>query len=768
MGSEARARLGLAALLGATLLSFGSVFAKSDYMGPTLLGMLLSIGVTLLCRRFGAGPLMTMAASVALLAWYLVIVFEGRHTYYGLPTATAATGIARAVGRAIQTSNLDFAPVPARPGYVILTVVGMWLIATVGEVATFRWRRPLLASLPSIALFSFLLVIGRQSLAAFLLVVFITALLSYWGLEASHRLRSWGRWVGAWGNRPEAGESVTGRVARRMGYSCVAAALVAPVVLPAFGSGLLSWRNPTGRGEGPGTGAGFGGNTVSPFVDLKPKLLEQASDELFTVTAERPEYWRLLSLSDFDGERWTEAAAAESTVPAEGIMETLTPTAFERTLAQRFDLTNLVGVFLPAAGRASSITIEGDPRITRYNSATRHLEVDDGREVEGLQYTVTSKLPKVSFNGLSRAAVGHQTDEVYTGVASAVYTEVPDDLSPEVEALARRWTTGARSDFAKLVALQTHFQSDFTYSEDVEVDDSEDYLTTFLTETRTGYCQQFSTAFALLARTLGYPSRVSVGFLPGEPVTPDTYVVRGTDAHAWPEVFFEGYGWVRFEPTPRGQAQLPAYTVDSSPGAGAGPGGPAGQPGNVGQNPGRLGLDVTTANVDPRVGEGVEAPGRRDDYAWQETFARLARGLALGVLIFLLLVPVLKELKTRYRYARATSPSSTTAAAFNQFLDEAGELAGPRKASESAVAYALRLVAGGRVASDPAVRLATLYEVAEYSPAGASSGQAREATRLARRLRAGLWARASWVRRAALLFSPVRLRPTLKLKPSGR
>jgi transglutaminase-like putative cysteine protease len=766
VGSEARARLGLAALLAATLLSFGSVFSKSDYMGPTVLGVLLSIGMTLLCRRMGAGPLVTIAASVALLGWYLLIVFEGRHTFYGLPTLEAAAGVARAAGRAIQTSNLDFAPVPVRPGYVILTVVGMWLIATLGEVATFRWRRPLLASLPSIALFSFLLVIGRQSRTGFLLVVFIAALLTYWALESSHRLRSWGRWVGAWGDRPEAGHAVTGRVARRMGYSCVAAALVAPLVLPALGSGVLSWRNPTGTGAGPGAGAASSGNAISPFVDLRPKLLEQASEELFRVTAERPEYWRLLSLSDFDGERWTEAAAAESTVPPEGIIESPQPTAFERTLSQAFDLTNLEGPFVPAAGRPSSITFEGNPATTRFNAATRHLELDEG-DVQGLRYTVTSKLPKVSFTELNRTAAGNQTDQVYTGVTPAIYTELPDDLSPEVEALARRWTDEETSDFSKLIALQNVFQTEFAYSEEVEVDDSEDYLTTFLTETRTGYCQQFSTAFAMLARTLGYPSRVSVGFLPGEAVAPDTYVVRGTDAHAWPEVYFEGYGWVRFEPTPRARTELPAYTVESSPAGGPGAGGDLGGAGNQGPGQGALGEAVRTANLDPGSRRPEQAGNQAPtSYAWQETFARLARGLALGVLIFLLLVPLLKELEIRYRYRRATSPSSATAAAFAQFLDEAGELAGPRKPSESAVAYALRLVAGGRVAAEPAVRLATLFEIAEYSPAGVSSGQAREARRLARRLRSLLWARASWLKRASLLFSPVRLRPSLRLKPS--
>jgi transglutaminase-like putative cysteine protease len=758
VGSEARARLGLAALLGATLLTFGAVFDNSNYMGPTLLGMLLAIGLTLLCRRLGAGALITVAASTIALGWYLMVVFEGHQTFYGLPAAAAAKGLWRAVLRAVQASDLDFAPVPVRPGYVIMSVVAMWLVATVSELATFRWRRPLLAALPSIGLFSFLVVVGNESVVGFLVLVFLSALLTYWGLEASHRLRSWGRWVGAWGQRDDAGESVTGRVARRMGYSCVAAALVAPLLLPALGSGVLSWRNPTGVGDGSGTG-GAGSNAVNPFVQLHPQLLNQEENELFRVTAGRRAYWRLLSLSDFDGESWTEAAAPETIVQG-GLIENPDPTPFEDVLTQRFDLTHLEGPYLPAAGRPSFVSFEDGARPIKYNADTHHLEVSEG-DVARLRYTVTSKLPDITFAKLNRAAVGEQLPP---------YTELPDDLSPQVRALAGQWTKGAKSDFAKLVALQSHFQSDFSYSENVDTKDSGDYLTYFLTESRAGYCQQFSTAFALLARTLGYPSRVSVGFLPGDPAPGDdsTFIVKGTHAHAWPEVYFEDFGWVRFEPTPRAQAQLPSYTIGPSPANGEGPGAAGATVNPNEQRLGtKIGLDVTAANVDPRVGQGVEAGARprRSDYAWQRTFGRLVRGLALALLLFVLLVPLLKELKTRYRYARATSPSSTAEAAFAQFLDEAGELAGPRRASESAVAYALRLVAGGRVGPGPALRLATLYELAEYSASGVSQGQAGEARRLATRLRSALWKRASWWKRATLLFSPARLRPAPRPRP---
>ena len=763
MGSEARARLGLAALLGVTLMAFGSLFSKSDYMGPTLLGMLLAVALTLLCRRWGAGPLLTIVGSTALLGCYLLIVFQGPRTFYGLPTTDAAAGLGRLVVGAIQASNLDFAPVPPRPGYVVMTVVAMWLITTLSEVATFRWRRPLLASLPPIGLFSFLLVIGRRSLAGFLLVVFIGALLTYWGLEASHRLRSWGRWVGAWGHREDASsKSVTGRVARRMGYSCVAAALVAPMILPALGTGLLSWRNPTGAGEGPGTGIIVaGGRTINPFVELHPQLLNQDEDELFKVTADRKAYWRLLSLADFDGARWTEAQAPVSTTGG-GLMEAAAdPTAYEVLLTQTFDLTNLGGSYLPAAVRPSSISFADGPRSAKYNSQTRHLQVTEG-DVQGLRYTVTSKVPKLSFAAMKGAKIGEQPQQ---------YTEVPSDLSPEVYDLVEEWTKDAKSDFAKLIALQSRFQTDFAYSEDVDTDDSKDYLTYFLTKSKTGYCQQFSTAFALLARTLGYPSRVSVGFLPGEPLPDDddTLVVRGTHAHAWPEVYFEDYGWVRFEPTPRSEAQLPSYTIDPSPGTGRGAAGGDRFGANVDPNVERLGLgnDVAAANLDARRGtrpDRTERPG--NGYAWQETFGRLARALVIAVVVFLLLVPFLKELRTRYRYARSSSPSSATAAAFAQFVDEAGELAGERRPAESATAYAWRVVSMGRAPADPALRLASLYEIAEYSPTGASLGQAREARRLVRRLRSSLWARASWLKRASLLFSPARLRPPLRPRPT--
>ena len=111
-------------------------------------------------------------------------------------------------------------------------------------------------------------------------------------------------------------------------------------------------------------------------------------------------------------------------------------------------------------------------------------------------------------------------------------------------------------------ALQDHLRT-FTYSLEVQRGHSEDALEDFLFTTQTGYCEQFAGAFAAMARSIGLPARVAVGFTPGDedPDEPGLYHVRGEYAHAWPEVYIAGAGWVLYEPTPgRGAPNAEGYT----------------------------------------------------------------------------------------------------------------------------------------------------------------------------------------------------------------
>jgi hypothetical protein len=121
----------------------------------------------------------------------------------------------------------------------------------------------------------------------------------------------------------------------------------------------------------------------------------------------------------------------------------------------------------------------------------------------------------------------------------------------------------AGTPYDQAVALQRFFRTDgrFTYDERVPPASSTDAVWDFLHQRR-GYCVQFATAMAIMARTLGIPARIGVGFLPGRIDEQGTATVTGRYAHAWPELWFNGTGWVRFEPTPAEQTGAPpAWTV---------------------------------------------------------------------------------------------------------------------------------------------------------------------------------------------------------------
>jgi transglutaminase-like putative cysteine protease len=704
-------------------------------------------------RRLGIGTAGTIAVSLAGLVWYLVLVFQARHSLYGLPTLEALEGIAASIGRAYDHIQVDYEPVPVRNGYAVMIVVGIWLATVIGEIAAFRWRRPLLASLAPLGLFSIAVVVADREGAPMLVVLFLSSLLVYWGLESSHSLRSWGRWIPTW-DRDEEPQAVTSRLARRMGASCVAAALVAPIVLPALDEGVFAWRSHSGDG------AGAGGGRIDHLVSIKPTLLEQSSTPLFRVRADNLAYWRLVTLTKFDGQSWYPGTSPSELVGG-GFIDApdVVPEA-STTISQAYRITGLEGEFLPAAVAPITITFDTDEPTedlarVRSGEATGELGYEGGVDSE-LRYRVDSLAPDASYGALKDATPAE-------GPGAAAYTELPDDLDPRVGALARSWTSTAKTSGQKLIALQSHLRK-FTYSTDVEPEDSSDYLLDFLTTTKAGYCQQFATAFAVMARSLGFPARVSVGFLPGEtsPASPDSYLVRGTDAHAWPEVAFNDIGWVAFEPTPRSEAPPPAHTLRNPVGLiGATEGTLRTDP--SGKDNTLLALELGGGRLrDPQTFERGDspAPPPRGVPAWTKAFARLVVAVTALLVVFLASVPILKSRRARRRFRRAGTPRATAAAAFAQFLDDAGELATPRAVAETATAYAVRIAAQRQLGGAEAVRLATLYEAAIYAAWEISRQQADEARKLANSMRARLWSRATWWERGVRLFSPAGLRPS--------
>jgi transglutaminase-like putative cysteine protease len=293
---------------------------------------------------------------------------------------------------------------------------------------------------------------------------------------------------------------------------------------------------------------GRGGVTeiVSPLVDIRSRIVNQAETQMFTMTATAPSYWRISALPRFDGNRWD---VAENEVEGDGdTLPAQSAAAVENDQVLVIDA--LDGPLLPVAPEPVSAGSDGIGMAYFADSASL-IKTNDDLD-EGDTFRMRSAMPRFTVDALAAATSDDPPD--------GAFLALPDDLPPVIAETALEVTAGATTNFERMVTLQDWFRTTFTYSTEIPDGHSSSAIVNFL-ENRVGYCEQFSGTFAAMARTLGIPARVAVGFTQGEANEDGAYEVLGRNAHAWPEVWFDGYGWVPFEPTPgRGMPGAEAYT----------------------------------------------------------------------------------------------------------------------------------------------------------------------------------------------------------------
>jgi transglutaminase-like putative cysteine protease len=131
------------------------------------------------------------------------------------------------------------------------------------------------------------------------------------------------------------------------------------------------------------------------------------------------------------------------------------------------------------------------------------------------------------------------------------YLQLPETLPDRVRELAEGVTYGYENDYDKAVAIRDYLRSTIVYREDIEAPpEDRDPIDNLLFESRAGYCNYYASAMVVMARSVGIPARLAVGYVGGE-LDPERewYEVRQRDTHAWVEVYFPAYGWIEFEPT---------------------------------------------------------------------------------------------------------------------------------------------------------------------------------------------------------------------------
>jgi len=318
----------------------------------------------------------------------------------------------------------------------------------------------------------------------------------------------------------------------------------------------LSWLRVPGAGSLPFTlntaievGQNLGaqsGAVAYRYRDVETATSAEASDATGEAAGNGP--MRLYTLIDFDGEAWQPAdEALRSSSSATGVLTNRYASVTPRYsgASREVTLDALAGDTLPMTVEPAGVS-PGDQ--LRYDTLQDQL-LADGDRPSSLTFRLaprdlTADALRSADTADALATLPDTLRDRYLAVAPATHAD-------ETAALARQVTAGTSTQYDELVALQEFFRTDgdFTYSTSVARTVDRDPVWTFLT-TRSGYCVQFATAMLVMARSLGIPARMSVGFLPGHLGADGQYEVTGGDAHTWPEFFFAGYGWVRFEPTP--------------------------------------------------------------------------------------------------------------------------------------------------------------------------------------------------------------------------
>ena len=521
-------------------------------------------GVGAAARRVPLARPLTVAVQALVTLMLLTLVFAREHALIGLVPGPEAF---RHFGDLFQAGADDVTryaiPAPLSDGIRLMVIGGVLVIGLAVDTLAVTFRNAAPAGLPLLALYSVAAGLADGGADWLWFLVAAAGYLMLLLAEGRERLSQWGRVFGGVARSPgePSGPVAPVRTGRRIGMAALGVALVVPLLpLPAIQGGLLD-----GTGTGVGTGNGSGGtiSAVNPLVSLRDSLNVDEDRTVLTLRTNSTNisdmYLRIVSLDDFDGTTWKPQKRHIVAVPDEfPTPGGLSPDVKRTVITTRVAAANgYAQDWLPMPYPPSSVRIDGN---WRYEPVGMTLVGDHGQKTSGKNYEVKSLDVQPTAEQLASASEAPST-------IRNNYTEVPDSLPSVVAQRARQITKGATSDYERAVKLQDYFAvtGGFEYDTEVEVGSGPDAIARFLRD-KQGFCVHYSFAMAAMARTLGIPARVAVGFAPGSPQADGSVAVSLKDAHAWPELDFEGVGWTRFEPTPT-RGTTPTYTLPDTSGA---------------------------------------------------------------------------------------------------------------------------------------------------------------------------------------------------------
>jgi transglutaminase-like putative cysteine protease len=647
-------------LVGLTaLFVYHDVFgAWGDFVGPTF-GALIggSILAYLLRPRLTAGRAFAIAV-VAGAAFVIYSALVGTLTAGVFPGSETIRALREGIAHGFSDALSDSLPLRDQRNPLVLVTALSWLCGYVTTDICLRSRLAAVPLIPPIALMGLSLPLtapiggpGVAYIAAFVALGFLAVL-----LRATPDLTA---------NRTDTVVELDSRslMSSRLTIGLPLVGVIA-LICPAIAHAAAS-DDPFDprelRGEVVASTA-----VPDPLAEYKAIVTRVPAQSLFRVTltgASALDVGRMpaITLDDFDGVRWTSSGRFQkqgTTAGGEADDSTCAP------VSAHVFVGRLPNQFLPSVGAMDRVDLREVLTDGKSGDIFTRTAIDGG------EYTVLGKLCSPTAQQVAQAAPATDDDTVrYTTV-----TGMPD----EIRRKAQEVTVGSANAGDAIVKLDEHLRANYSFDETAPGGSSYGRLARFLFEDNRGNAEQFATSFALMARVLGYPTRVVLGYRIIEEQN-GTFVpvdeISTADYHVWAEVKLEGLGWVAVDPTPEaGQVRPPVPqpqpTFSTQPQSGGG----AQQPREVGPS---------------------EAPTTR---LLDKGYFVLLRGVATGLLLIAIAVcglatAVLALKHVRRNRRRVGDPTKRIAGAWDEFTDRLAELGvdvppslTPREVSNAATA----------------------------------------------------------------------------------
>ncbi|GAA1898169.1 DUF3488 and transglutaminase-like domain-containing protein [Asanoa iriomotensis] len=516
----------LIVMIAAAALALGRVYAGTVLV-PLVAGA--GAGAVLISVAARRGPSWLVAPlSVVAMAGYTLGALWWSADRAGLPGPLRDLAV-EAARNGIPRLLTAMIPVEPTPDTVIVPVVAAWLAGLAGAELGLRWGRLLIGFGPPVLLFAGALYVVGPNAAPAVVPVLMVVIAAALGLAVT--------------GRPQAPDADLPRTARIALQVRTVAAAFAAIALVAATAPLV-----TGRVEA---------TPVDPRQYVQPPQIDSLDEnplirisgwalnpdqKLFDVRSDRDQATRirLAVLSDYDGITWRVGAVyrgAGRVLPAPATL----PTNATAEITQRIEIGDLSGRLLPAVPTPSRV----DGVRVAYDPATGTMIEPDGLR-PGLAYTVSSLQEEPDLNLLTAADVPFGD-----GVARmlAIGPGAPDQVQELSERIASEAGGGA---YQRALGIEDYLATHYKVVADAPSGHAYPNLAFFLFGPangggQQGTSEQFAASYALLARMMGLPTRVVVGFRSATGTGP----VRGADAQAWPEVYFTDVGWVAFDPLPK-------------------------------------------------------------------------------------------------------------------------------------------------------------------------------------------------------------------------